>query len=103
VDDETEVVDVEENGEECHDVWGREGQGRVITLYGVDQDVRRVVMVGNVGEGEGRRVTEDPSGMSNFHVGVYTEGGRRVGKRNANVGELVSRGADKPIEKVGVL
>jgi len=72
-------------------------------LYGVDQAVRRVVMVGNVGEGEGRRATEDPSGMSNLHVGVYVEGGRQVGKRNANVGELVSRGSDKPIEKVGVL
>ena len=32
--DESEVVNIEENGEECHDVWGREGQGRVITLYG---------------------------------------------------------------------
>ncbi len=26
-----------------------------------------------------------------------------MGKRNAKVGELGSRGADKPIEKVGVL
>jgi hypothetical protein len=48
VGDESEVVNIEENGEECNDVWGREGQGRVITLYGVDQAVGRAVMVGNV-------------------------------------------------------
>ena len=49
---------VEENFEECHDVWGREGQVRVIKLYGVDQTVERTVMVGGVGEGEGRRGTD---------------------------------------------
>jgi hypothetical protein len=43
---------VEENFEECHDVWGRKGQVRVIKLYGVDQTVERTVMVGGVGEGD---------------------------------------------------
>ena len=43
MDDEAEVVDVEENDEECHDVWGREGQVRVIIWYGVDQAVGKEV------------------------------------------------------------
>ena len=30
MDDEAEVVDVEENDEECHDVWGKEVQVRLI-------------------------------------------------------------------------
>jgi hypothetical protein len=105
VGDETEVIDVVENGEECQVVWGRtrEGQARVITLYGVDQVVRRVVRTGGVDEGEGRRGTGDPSGMSNVDAGDYEEEGRHVVKRNAKVGELDSRGAFHPIEKVGAL
>ena len=43
VGDESEVVNIEENGEECHDVWGREGQVRVIIWYGVDQAVGKEV------------------------------------------------------------
>ena len=74
--------EAEENDEE----FGREGQVTVITLYGVDQTVGRAVMVGGVGEGEGRRGTEDPSGMSNLHAGVYEEGGRHVGKRMRKLG-----------------
>ncbi len=62
---------------------------RVITLYGVDRTVGRTVMVGGVGEGEGSRSVEDPSGMTKLHVGVtdFDQGGRHVRKRNVKIRE----------------
>jgi hypothetical protein len=41
---------------------------RVVPLYGVDQTVGRLGMVSCVGEGEGRKDTEDSSGMINLHT-----------------------------------
>ena len=96
-------VNVEENDEECHDVWGKEGQVRLITLYGVDQAEGGAVMIGGVSEGEGRGGSEYRSGVGILHVVIYEKWGRHVGKRNAKIGELDSRGAGEPIEEVGAL
>jgi hypothetical protein len=62
---------------------------RVITLYGVDRTVGRTVMVGGVGEGEGSRSAEDPSGMIKLHVGLtdFDQRGRHVRKRNVKFKE----------------
>ena len=54
-------------------------------------------MTGGVSEGERRGGAEYPSGVGMLDVFVYENWGEHVGKRNAKIGELIRRGAGKPI------
>ena len=62
-----------------------------------EEGIGRAVMVGGVSEGEEGGGAEYPSGVVELHAFVDEKWGGHVGKRNAKLGELGSRGAGKPI------